>query len=212
VLQCELPPLLHHHFHIKDYLSMFNKTTLAVAMTALLSGLTFTASAADNQGSGKITFTGEVISSPCSIKPGDENQTIELGEVADSVLNSGKNALPVDVNIHLQDCVLSQTTGQSTTTINKVMVTFTSASTDNGDTSLMKNTLDGNIGGATGVGVRLLDSGSNKVTLGQTIDVPFPTANAYQELNFKARMEPIPGKTATPGNVQAQVNYILAYQ
>ena len=100
---------------------MFNKTTLAVAMTALLSGLTFTASAADNQGSGKITFTGEVISSPCSIKPGDENQTIELGEVADSVLNSGKNALPVDVNIHLQDCVLSQTTGQSTTTINKVM-------------------------------------------------------------------------------------------
>jgi len=92
------------------------------------------------------------------------------------------------------------------------MVTFTSASTDSGDTSLMKNTLDGNIGGATGVGVRLLDSGSNKVTLGQAIDVPFPTANAYQELNFKARMEPIPGKTATPGNIQAQVNYILAYQ
>lgn len=98
---------------------MFNKTILAVATTALLSGLSFTAMAADNQGSGKITFTGEVISAPCSITPGDENQTIELGEVADSVLNSGKNSLPVDVNIHLQDCILSSTTGQTTTTIDK---------------------------------------------------------------------------------------------
>lgn len=43
---------------------MFNKTILAVATTALLSGLSFTAMAADNQGSGKITFTGEVISAP----------------------------------------------------------------------------------------------------------------------------------------------------
>ena len=158
---------------------MFNKTILAVATTALLSGLSFTAMAADNQGSGKITVTGEVISAPCSITPGDENQTIELGEVADSVLNSGKNSLPVDVNIHLQDCILSSTTGQTTT--------------DSTDTSLMKNTLDGNIGGATGVGVRLLDSGSNKVTLGTPIEVSFPTTNAYQELNFKARMEPVAG-------------------
>lgn len=191
---------------------MFNKTILAVATTALLSGLSFTAVAVDNQGSGKITFTGEVISAPCSITPGDENQTVELGEVADSVLNSGKNSLPVDVNIHLQDCILSTTTGQTTTTIDKVKVTFTSAITDTTDTSLMKNTLDGNIGGATGVGVRLLDSGSNKVKLGEAIEVSFPTTNAYQELNFKARMEPLSGSTATPGNVQAQANYVLDYK
>lgn len=191
---------------------MFNKTILAVATTALLSGLSFTAVAVDNQGSGKITFTGEVISAPCSITPGDENQTVELGEVADSVLNSGKNSLPVDVNIHLQDCILSTTTGQTTTTIDKVKVTFTSASTYTTDTSLMKNTLDGNIGGATGVGVRLLDSGSNKVKLGEAIEVSFPTTNAYQELNFKARMEPLSGSTATPGNVQAQANYVLDYK
>lgn len=191
---------------------MFKKTILAVATTALLSGLSFTAAAADNQGSGKITFTGEVISAPCSITPGDENQSIELGEVADSVLNSGKNSLPVDVTIHLQDCILSTSTGGNTTTIDKVKVTFTSASTDTTDTSLMKNTLDGNIGGATGVGVRLLDSGSNKVELGKVIDVSFPTSNSYQELNFKARMEPVSGITATPGNVQAQANYVLDYK
>lgn len=191
---------------------MFNKTILAAATTALLSTLAFTASAADNQGSGKLTFTGEVISAPCSITPGDENQTINLGEVADSVLNSGKKSLPVDVTIHLQDCILSTTTEGSTTTVDKVKVTFTSASTDTTDTSLMKNTLDGNIGGATGVGVRLLDSGSNMVTLGSPIEVFFPTTSSYQELNFKARMEPLSGKTATPGNVQAQANYVLDYK
>nr|WP_255250415.1 fimbrial protein [Enterobacter cloacae] len=40
----------------------------------------------------------------------------------------------------------------------------------------------------------------------------FPTTNAYQELNFKARMEPVSGSQATPGNVQAQANYILEYK
>lgn len=55
--------------------------------TALLSGVAFNALADDaNQGSGKITFKGEVIDAPCSIAPGDEDQTINLGEVADTVL------------------------------------------------------------------------------------------------------------------------------
>ena len=191
---------------------MRNKTVLALITTALMSGSAFNAFADDSQGSGKITFTGEVISAPCSIAPDDVDQTIELGDVADSVLNSGKNSLPVDVNIHLQDCILTTTSGQTTTTVDKVKVTFTSSATDTTDTSLMKNTLDGNIGGATGVGVRLLDSGSNKVTLGTPIEVSFPTTNSYQELNFKARMEPVSGSTATPGNVQAQANYVLDYK
>lgn len=191
---------------------MRNKTVLALITTALMSGSAFNAFADDSQGSGKITFTGEVISAPCSIAPDDVDQTIELGDVADSVLNSGKNSLPVDVNIHLQDCILTTTSGQTTTTVDKVKVTFTSSAIDTTDTSLMKNTLDGNIGGATGVGVRLLDSGSNKVTLGTPIEVSFPTTNSYQELNFKARMEPVSGSTATPGNVQAQANYVLDYK
>lgn len=191
---------------------MRNKKVLALITTALMSGSAFNAFADDSQGSGKITFTGEVISAPCSIAPDDVDQTIELGDVADSVLNSGKNSLPVDVNIHLQDCILTTTSGQTTTTVDKVKVTFTSSAIDTTDTSLMKNTLDGNIGGATGVGVRLLDSGSNKVTLGTPIEVSFPTTNSYQELNFKARMEPVSGSTATPGNVQAQANYVLDYK
>jgi type 1 fimbria pilin len=195
---------------------MFNKTLLAVATAALMAGASFTASADGvNQGSGKITFTGEVISAPCSIAPGDEDQTISLGEVADKVLNSGQTSLPVPVTIHLQDCVLTSTDssadGTTTTVIDKVKVTFTSASVTTSDQDLMKNTYEGNIGGATGVGVRLLDMSNANVTMGSPITVNFSTTNAYQELNFQARMES-PQKDATPGNVRAQANYVLDYK
>ncbi len=177
---------------------MLKKTLLSMFATALLSGVAFNALADDpNQGSGKITFKGEVIDAPCSIAPGDEDQTINLGEVADTVLKSGQKSLPVDVTIHLQDCILSD----GTNTVDKVKITFSSA----------KNTLEGNIGGATDVGVRLVKSDNTNVTLGTPITINFPTTNSYQELNFKARMESL-GRTATPGNVQAQANYVLDYK
>ena len=61
------------------------------------------------------------------------------------------------------------------------------------------------------MGVRLLDSGSNKVTLGTPIEVSFPTTNAYQELNFKARMEPVAG-SRLPRVTFRPANYILEYK
>lgn len=187
---------------------MLKKTLLSAFTATVISGVAFNALADDpNQGSGKITFKGEVIDAPCSIAPGDEDQTINLGEVSKTVLNSGQKSLPVDVTIHLQDCILSD----GTNTVDKVEITFSSASVDTTDTSLLKNTLEGNIGAATGVGVRLMKSDNTNVTLGDEIPIDFPTTNSFQELNFKARMESL-AKNATPGNVQAQTNYVLNYK
>lgn len=184
---------------------MFNKKMLAVVTTALLSGAAFNASAAD-AGHGKIAFEGIVISAPCSIAPGDENQTINLGEVADSALNGGKYSLPVDVQIHLQDCTLTD----GTTSITKANVTFTSANAD-ATTNLLKNTAEGNYGSATNVGVRLLTEGRENVEMGVKQPVGLVADNSYQVLNFKARMES-PTKTATAGNVTTDVNYVLSYE
>ena len=187
---------------------MLKKTLLSAFTATVISGVAFNALADDpNQGSGKITFKGEVIDAPCSIAPGDEDQTINLGEVSKTVLNSGQKSLPVDVTIHLQDCILSD----GTNTVDKVEITFSSASVDTTDTSLLKNTLEGNIGAATGVGVRLMKSDNTNVTLGAEIPIDFPTTNSFQELNFKARMESL-AKNATSGNVQAQTNYVLNYK
>ena len=73
------------------------------------------------------------------------------------------------------------------------------------------NTKEPEIGGATGVGVRILDSQSGEVTLGTPVVITFNNTNSYQELNFKARMES-PSKDATPGNVYAQADYKIAYE
>lgn len=61
-----------------------------------------------DEGHGIVKFKGEVISAPCSIKPGDEDLTVNLGEVADTVLKSDQKSLAEPFTIHLQDCMLSQ--------------------------------------------------------------------------------------------------------
>ena len=190
---------------------MFKKTLLAGITGVVLSGVVFSASAAGeaNQGSGKVTFTGEVIEAPCSIKPGDEDLKVNLGEVATDVLNSTQQSLAEDFTIHLQDCILTDSKGD--VSADKVKVTFTSANVDTTDKSLMTNTLQGDIGAAGNVGVRILDSGNNKLTLGTAVTITFPDTSSYQELTFKARMEKIGTTTVTPGSVQAQANYILDY-
>ncbi|MFV0265366.1 MAG: fimbrial-like protein [Kluyvera sp.] len=190
---------------------MFKKTLFAVVSAALLSGTAFNASAAD-EGHGTVTFSGLVITAPCSIAPGDDQLDVPLGEVADTALNGGKFSLPADFTIHLQDCTLAAKDTEGNTTIlhSKVNVTFTSANVDSTDSSLMANTVEGNYGGATGVGVRILDSGNNEIELGKPFEITFPDTNSYQELNFKARMESL-AKNATEGNVASQANYVLTY-
>ena len=97
------------HPFIKDY-SHVKKNIVIYVRNRIVTGVAFNALADDaNQGSGKITFKGEVIDAPCSIAPGDEDQTINLGEV-DTVLKSGQKSLPVDVTIHLQDLLLTALT------------------------------------------------------------------------------------------------------
>ena len=64
-------------------------------------------------------------------------------------------------------------------TVDKVKITFSSASVDATDSNLLKNTLEGNIGGATDVGVRLVKSDNTNVTLGTPITINFPTTNSY---------------------------------
>ena len=204
-------------------MSAFKKSLLVAGVAMILSNNVFA-----DEGHGIVKFKGEVISAPCSIKPGDEDLTVNLGEVADTVLKSDQKSLAEPFTIHLQDCMLSQ----GGTTYSKAKVTFTTANTMTGQSDLLKNTKETEIGGATGVGVRILDSQSGEVTLGTPVVITFNNTNSYQELNFnpdalaheeriivhmfsaldfKARMES-PSKDATPGNVYAQADYKIAYE
>ncbi|BBQ83523.1 TPA: fimbrial-like protein [Kluyvera ascorbata] len=191
---------------------MFKKTLFAMVTTALFSGAAFNASAED-QGHGTVTFTGTVITAPCSVAPESSKIEVWLGQVADTVLNGDSDATPTPFSIHLVDCTLSVTDGEGATTVtDKVKVTFTSANVDTTDTSLMANTKENSYGGAKGVGVRILDAGYKTVTLGQPFNFAFADLNnPTQNLDFNARMES-KGHNATEGDVYAQANYVLSYK
>ncbi|EOX3826468.1 fimbrial protein [Enterobacter quasiroggenkampii] len=181
------------------------KALLAVAMATLISGSALAA----EQGSGKIKFKGVVIDAPCSIAPDSVDKEVDLGEITTAVINANKKSSPVAVDINLENCQLDDPGDETDTPISKVDVTFTSSATDTTDTSLMTNTY---ASGAQNVGVRLLDNAEANITLGSASEVTLLAGSATQTLHFKAQMEVLSGKTATPGQVEATANYVLAYK
>ena len=54
---------------------------------------------------GTVTFTGTIVESPCSIKIGDENQTISLGESLGTASLKAGLTQPVNFDIDLVNCV-----------------------------------------------------------------------------------------------------------
>lgn len=164
---------------------------------------------ADDQGSGKITFSGEVIDAPCTIAADDVDKTVDLGEITLAEITSAGKSTPVPVEIHLTDCSLTNYTTSGGVNVSKVDVTFSSTATTAEDIDLLNNTTSS---GAEGVGVRLLTESEQNITLGQAEEVPLIVDSTEQTLTFKAQMETISGKTPTPGFVTANATYVLNYQ
>ena len=184
---------------------MGTKSLLAAALVTFISSSAFAA----DQGTGKIKFKGVIIDAPCSIAPDSVDKEVDLGEITTAVINANKKSNPVAVDINLENCQLDDPGDDTDTPITKVDVTFSSTATDATDTSLMSNTY---ASGAQNVGVRLLDNAETNITLGSANELALLAGSTTQTLHFKARMEVLSGKTATPGQVEATANYMLAYK
>ena len=191
------------------------KALLALIATALTSATAF---ADIDGGSGKITFTGEVIESPCSIKAEDVDKKVPLGQVPATYINTNGHSDPVDSSIHLINCDLPSSDNGSGSPITKVDVTFTSTAVTTEGIPLLSNTV---ADGATGVGVRLMDGEGENITLGTAKSLTLIQASSEQTLQFQAQMELVdasakgdtssPNK-ATPGAVSANATYVLMYK
>lgn len=87
-----------------------------LAKSALLSMLVFGGSAmtAHAEGNdGTVTFVGKIVTSPCSIKIGDENQTISLGENLGTASLKAGLIQTVDFDIQLVNCVFTDETSMN---------------------------------------------------------------------------------------------------
>lgn len=186
------------------------KTVLFAMVAAALSSTS--AFAAVDGGSGKITFTGDIINAPCAIKAEDVDKQVDLGEVPATYINSQGHSDAVDSSIHLVDCDLPNSDNGQGTPITKVDVTFTSTAVTTEGESLLSNTMTG---GATGVGVRLLDADGQNITLGTAKEVTLVQSSSEQTLPFQAYMELVDSTKATPatpGAVNANATYVLSYK
>lgn len=181
------------------------KALLALAITALTSGY---ALADVDGGGGKITFTGIINSAPCSIRADDVDKQVNLGEYTVSYMNTNSHSDAVDSSINLINCDLPNSDNGGGTGVTKVDVTFTSSSVDASVPNLLSNTV---AGGATNVGVRLLDKNNANITLGAKQELDLNVSSQTQILPFKAWMEKTTN-AVTPGSVLATANYTLAYK
>lgn len=194
---------------------MFNtkKKTLIIALSAVISAAAFaddpapTAPSGADQGSGRIHFTGTVINAPCSIAAGDEDINVNMGQVANKVLESGnKYSQNVNYTIHLQDCDLTAQTAGTVAypAMSKVAVSF-AGTPDSGLAELLATT-----GSAKGAGIRLIDANGDLLKVGDTSkDINLVTGN--NELVFAARVE-ANSKPVSTGTIVSQATYALNYK
>ncbi|MGX9738417.1 fimbrial protein [Pseudocitrobacter corydidari] len=181
------------------------KVLLAMAIAAITSG---SALADLDGGGGKITFTGLVISAPCSIKAEDIDKKVDLGDVTDTYINANTHSEAKDSSITLENCALSSSDNGAGTPVSKAKVTFTSSNVVSGNPNLLSNTF---AGGATNVGVRLMDGDGANIVLGTAKEIPLDPDSVTQRLPFLAWMEKSNSAAATAGGVTSVVNYTLAY-
>ena len=168
--------------------------------TCMMTGIVSLAHAAD-QGHGSVTFRGAIIEAPCSIDPDSIDQKVELGEVANVVLNNGGMSLPKHFQIKLKNC--------STTTLSSVTTTFTGAEGKDGKLAIT--------GSASGAGIVLLNGDNSRIKLGtptkaQTIQNGSNTLNFTAYLQGDGQSGDDKSNAIVPGEFNSITDFTLAYQ
>lgn len=174
---------------------MKTKIIMATVIGAsLLSGAAF----AQDQGHGKVTFTGSIIEAPCSIDTKSEDQIVSLGEVANKVLDNGGKSDPKAFHIDLINCDLD--------TEKNVSVTFTGAE-DAGNADML-----GITGSAAGAGIVLTDGSGTPIKLG-TATSGQVLQDGNNTLAFSAYLQGDSASgTVTPGSFTSVTNFTLKYE
>ncbi len=163
---------------------------------------------------GTVNFTGTVINAPCILAEDSVDMNVPLGQTTVDYLNKNTNSTPVDINIHLTNCALSGA-GTDGADITKAHFRFDSSAVQDNDNSVLANTV---ADGAQGVGVEILTSSGEIITMGSnsTPDVPLQVTSSEQTLTFQGRMVNIAtinsgAPDITPGQVATNATYVITY-
>lgn len=177
-------------------MSSMKKALVAAGISFCVSSTAFAA----DQGHGKVTFTGSIIDSPCSITPESVDQTVDLGSISKATLVKNGKSTPRNFSIGLENCSFGEPA-----TKNKVQVTFT------GMQSVANNGLLGIHGSAAGASIAIVDGSGSVIKLGQPSNAQ-TLSNGSNTLSFAAYLQ---GDGAddkiTEGDFQSVADFTLAY-
>ncbi|MDR6997440.1 type 1 fimbria pilin [Aeromonas salmonicida] len=184
------------------------KTTIASTMMMLmLSASVFAegtgtpaASAPTDQGHGVIKFVGAIIDAPCSIAPESVDQTIQMGQIANSLLEHQGEGPLRPFEIHLEGCSLD--------TAKTASITFNGIADDSEKKHLSLN------GFAKGAAIAMVSQrDGSEVVLG-TPTKALSLVDGHNHLKFGAKLVSNlkSGEKATPGEFTATSDFIMTYQ
>ncbi|WP_246862557.1 fimbrial protein [Pantoea sp. SO10] len=182
---------------------IFKKAIIAMAFSAATATTAHAAIStnAPSANSGTVTFEGLIIDAPCSIAPGEDDQTVDLGQVANAGLMANNNtgeSSPVSFDIQLDNCII--------TTKDSVDVIFTGGASQYDADSLALN------GSAEGAYILITDASGQKVKL-NTATSTQTLVDGQNRLQFSARLKG-GGASATvvPGSYSSVAGFQLNYQ
>ena len=175
-----------------------NKLMLATAIAFSTASVAH-AAPTPNQGSGTVTFSGEIIDAPCSITPDSVDQTVPMGQISSRILAKEGKSSAEPFSIELKDCALN--------TVKNVKVTFT------GTPDAVNSKLLALSGSASGAGIVIYDQlHAKEVELGTATDGQ-GLNEGNNALKFAAYLQ---GNSASgavvPGQFTSVANFTLAYQ
>ncbi|APC14108.1 MULTISPECIES: fimbrial protein [Providencia] len=182
-----------------------------VILATLICGAAMSSSVfAADAGKGKVTFTGSIITAPCSIAPGDESQEVPLGQISNVTLENGGMSSAQPFNIRLEGCNLNATYTEKDAQGNDIEKTYNNTvnvsfyGTEWNDTGLISIT-----GTGAGAGVKLMNDSGDTIKINSSTTQNFVTGN--NTLSFQAGLQGVKGTAVTPGVFTAATNFVLTY-
>ncbi|ENG0696825.1 fimbrial protein [Salmonella enterica subsp. enterica serovar Newport] len=172
-------------------------------------------------GQGKVTFTGTITNAPCDIAQGDDNLTVNFGQISYRKLNKENGTSDMKpVVIHLQNCSFDPDTSSATDKnpagkMSSVSVTFSSSTPTDTGKKAYENTPGSNM--ATGVGVQLLKNDAitvlDPVTLASTGTDSQQLQKDNNQIQLYAQLINLGGAdSVTAGEINIPLNYTLTYK
>ncbi|HGJ4005653.1 TPA: fimbrial protein [Salmonella enterica subsp. enterica] len=174
------------------------KSKIAVATLMAMSLVSLNVMAATTGNSGKVTFTGEVVDSPCNLAPGQDGTDVKVdfGQLSMAQLNAGVKTSE-QFTLKLENCALTNADG----TIKTAEITFDSSDVDATNAALLKTN-----GTATGLGI-----GINGYTFGTAVPIK-GLVDGNNDLRFTATAQQLAtGTNVTAGDFMAATNFVIAY-